>query len=200
MSIAILFALILTASASAESNKSLSDYFLEIPSVYLEFVDDDTGKVIEGKDREKLITLKDDSHGYIEAGGDKTVAIQQYSIALFSRDQRGPLIAVANNQGKLLFLEISGQKKNWKDVTKDVFPKIKNDFLVKMYHLSVPEIKNLTTESISHWSSPAVIYKLPRTGTTISAQVGIDHKAFGKELFKLQFINKKKFVIEAPRP
>ena len=63
MSIAILFALILTASASAESNKSLSDYFLEIPSVYLEFVDDDTGKVIEGKDREKLITLKDDSHG-----------------------------------------------------------------------------------------------------------------------------------------
>ena len=200
MSIFILFAFIFTGSASAEPKKSLSDYFLEIPSVYLEFVDDDTGKVIEGKDRQKLITLKDDAHGYLEAGGDKTVAIQQYSVALFSRDQRAPLIAVSNNQGKLLFLENNGQTKTWKDVTKDVFPKITNDFIVKMYHLHVPDIKNLTNESIAHWSSPSVIYKLPRMGTTISAVVGIDHKAYGKELFKLQFKDKKKFVIEAPAP
>jgi hypothetical protein len=192
--------MILSFSATAESKKSLSEYLLEIPSTYLELIDDDSGKMIEGKDRQKLITIKDDLNGYIEVGGDKTAAIQEYSLALFKRERLSPLIAISNNQGKLIFLEVINDKKTWRDVTLDVLPKINQDFLVKMYQLSVPEIKNLTKDSISHWSSPAVIYKLPRTGTTISAQVGIDHKTYGKELFKLQFINKKKFVIEAPKP
>jgi hypothetical protein len=173
--------------------------FLSVPSGLLGFHQDD-GKLEPIEKRKSRIKLTDVKNGYLEVDPRGLEAFESdIQVAYFRRPSSVPLLLLSFELGDstddLLALEKRDGK--WRDVTREVIPKVTAEFVNARTHARVPEArkKNLNLDDCA---SGTFRYLLPRHGRTILAKTRTDCLTVGngKIIFKLVPDGEKFKIVE----
>ena len=181
--------------------KTITDYYLDSPKGVLEWINDDTGAVVNRDEKLKIIKVRDDKNGYLKLESEAVLGISSVTLALFNTEHKAsPLIVISTtgeSASQLEFYQIEG--KNWKNVQAQVFPESRDyKKLLPWFQKAFPQDSNFKNSNYLESSATTPIsYELPKVGTTIVATCNLSSPGyFGKKLFKLNF-NGAKFKIES---
>lgn len=174
--------------------KTILDYYLDVPNEFIQWVDPSGAKGSDGKmfgrsRRLKAIKLKDIKNGYMELKEDD--GSMGFELALFNSPD-GPLMGIVKegiSVQTVTFVKLAGQ--NWIDVTKDVFPEIPIEDVIKRYEEKIGDQK-ITPTFLRQYAGSIYGVVLPRKGAVIKIRALVDEEGvYGKELFEMKFNGKK---------
>jgi len=174
--------------AKKAKTSNVLELFLSVPSGVLGFYQDD-GKLEPIGKRKARVKLKDIKNGYLEIDPRGLEALESdIQVAYFRRPSGIPLLLLSYEAGdstdELLALEKRDGK--WRNVTKEVIPKITAKFVNARTRARVPEAKKKKL-NLDDCASGTFHYFLPRHGRTILAKTSSDCLSVGngKVIFKL---------------
>ena len=161
----------------AQGPSTVLDYFLRLPQEYL------VNYPIGGsrREREAAITVRDLRNGFLQIG--KPGEGESATVALFRKPDGRALIAVESNlcalkcEQKLFFLQYENGA--WSDVTEEMLPRIDDRAVRARVERETKAERGIGPDNYAY----QLLYKLPRTGTTIIVTENWSNKKVGELLW-----------------
>ncbi len=160
---------ILKTGGNKQETRKVSDYFLQTPDKYFKIDDDnEVNASIRARLLQQSVAIIDHKNGYI-----RTSSIYpdlcNYEMAIFRRSRGSHLVALTVSCTVADRLYIIDPDKNWKDVTKEVFPiEIPVPSVSSRFYVNLPRYGR--TIIITNADNDAVIAKVFFDGESFKVQ------------------------------